>query len=86
MRERYRDKIVMVRPDTVSLSLVAFAKEDGGGRWLQCQESQPIPRNIMLPGFTLPNRLELPAMPSAELGNADDALLVEASIGAESQP
>jgi hypothetical protein len=86
MREHYRDKIVMVRPDTASLSLVAFGKEDGGGRWMQCQETQPIPCNIMLPGFSLPNRLELPVIPSAELGDADDALLVEASIGAESQP
>jgi hypothetical protein len=85
LRERYREKIVMVRPDTRSLSLVAFQKEDGAGAWLRCRETQPIPRDILLPGFVLPNRIDQSANPTTELCDADDDLLVEASIGAESQ-
>ncbi len=84
LRERYRDKIVMVRPDARSLSLVAFQKEDGAVRWQRCRETQPIPRDILLSGFVLPNRIDL-ANPTTELCDADDDLLVEASIGAESQ-
>jgi hypothetical protein len=41
LRERY--KIVMVRPDTRSLLLVAFHKEDGVGGWSRCREIQPNP-------------------------------------------
>jgi hypothetical protein len=75
----------MVRPDARSLLLVAFQKEDGAGAWLRCRELQPIPRDILLPGFVLPNRIDLSANPTTELCEADDDLLVEASIGAESQ-
>jgi hypothetical protein len=84
LRERYRDKIVMVRPDVRSLSLVAFQKEDGAVRWQRCRETQPILRDILLSGFVLPNRIDL-ANPTTELCDVDDDLLVEASIGAESQ-
>jgi hypothetical protein len=86
MRDRYTDKIVMVCTDTASLSLIAFAKEDGGSRWTRCRESQQIPRGIMLPDFVFPYWIDLPVVTTAEHGNAGDALLVEASIGAESQP
>jgi hypothetical protein len=40
----------------------------------------------MLPDFKLPNRIDLPATGDAELGDGDDAMLVAASISAESQP
>jgi hypothetical protein len=60
MRDKYRGKIVMVRPDAASLSLVAFMKEDGERTWTRCPEQHPIPRNIMLPGYSMPNRIELP--------------------------
>jgi hypothetical protein len=73
----------MARPDTASLSLVAFMKEEGA--WTRCQEKVPIPRGIMLPGATLPNRVELPPAAAHGFGDADDELLVEAYIGAESQ-
>ncbi len=49
-------------------------------------ETVPIPRDIMLPGFSIPNRIEVPMVASPSMGDDDDALLVEASIGAESQP
>jgi hypothetical protein len=38
----------------------------------------------MLPSFEIPNRVDLP-MVADGIGDEDDALLVEASIGAESQ-
>jgi hypothetical protein len=65
--------------------MVAFMKEEGGRGWKRCPESVPIPRGIMLPGYSIPNRVELPAMEEASAGDEDDALLVEASITAESQ-
>jgi hypothetical protein len=40
----------------------------------------------MLPGSTIPNRVELPVVADPGTGDEDDALLVEASISAESQP
>jgi hypothetical protein len=85
LRNRYPGKIVMARPDTASLSLVAFMKEEGASAWTRCQEKVPIPRGIMLPGATLPNRVELPPAAAHGFGDADDELLVEASISAESQ-
>jgi hypothetical protein len=85
MRARYPGKFVMARPDTASLSLVAFMKEEGASAWTRCQEKVPIPRGIMLPGAVLPNRVELPPVAAHGFGDDDDELLVEASIGAESQ-
>jgi hypothetical protein len=85
MRERYPGKFVMARPDTASLSLIAFMKDGGASGWTRCQEKVPIPRGIMLPGAIIPNRVELPQVAPHGLGDDDDELLVEASIGAESQ-
>jgi hypothetical protein len=39
----------------------------------------------MLPDFVVPNRIDLPMVADNELGD-EDAMLVAASIGAESQP
>jgi hypothetical protein len=86
VKVRYPGRAVMVRPDTASLSLVALVKEEGGAAWTRCPGGHPIPRGIMLPDFKLPNRIDLPATGDAELGDGDDAMLVAASIGAESQP
>jgi hypothetical protein len=40
----------------------------------------------MLPGTAIPNRVDLPEVAGAGRVDDDDALLVEASISAESQP
>jgi hypothetical protein len=85
MRERHAGKVVMVRPDIASMSLVAFLKEEGDPRWTRCPGSWPIPRGIMLPDYVVPNRIDLPMVDDSELGD-EDAMLVAASIGAESQP
>ncbi len=85
MRERHAGKVVMVRPDIASMSLVAFLKEEGDLRWTRCPGSWPIPRGIMLPDYVVPNRIDLPMVDDSELGD-EDAMLVAASIGAESQP
>jgi hypothetical protein len=90
MKERYANRVVTVRPDTSTLSLIAFMKNEVGGGWTRCRESIPIPRRVMLPDFEFPNRVDLPVAANSGFGIADadgdDALLVEASIGAESQP
>jgi hypothetical protein len=86
MKTRYPDRVVTVRPDTPSMSLVAFMKNEGGAGWTRCRESVAIPRGILLPNFNFPNHVDLPVVAPGELGaDDDDALLVEASIGAESQ-
>ncbi len=85
MRDKYRGKIVMVRPDAASLSLVAFMKEDGERTWTRCPDQHPIPRGIMLPDYNMPNRIELPGGADMDLADNEDAMLVAASIGAESQ-
>jgi hypothetical protein len=85
MRERHVGKVVMVRPDIASMSLLAFLKEEGDTKWTQCPGSWPIPRGIMLPDYVVPNRIDLPMVADNELGD-EDAMLVAASIGAESQP
>jgi hypothetical protein len=86
IKTRYVGRVVMARPDISSLSLVAFMKDEGGSGWSRCRESVAIPRGILLPGFDFPNRVHLPVVVDASIGDEDDALLVEASIGAESQP
>ena len=42
--------IVMVRPDSRSLRLNAFTKNDGERSWTRYHESHPIPIGIMLSG------------------------------------
>jgi hypothetical protein len=76
----------MVRPDTASLTLITLVKEEGGGAWRRCPGGHPIPRDIMLPSYKLPNRVDVPIADVPELGDDEDAMLVAASIGAESQP
>jgi hypothetical protein len=85
MKEHLPGRAVMVRPDTASLSLITLVKEEGGSAWLRCPGGHPIPRDIMLPSYKLPNRVDVPAAEVPELGDNDDAMLVAASIGAESQ-
>ncbi len=85
MRERHRGKIVMVRTDTATLSLIAFTKEDGDRVWTRCPDHHPIPRGIMLPDFSMPNRIGLPTGAATSEMDHDDDILVAASIGAESQ-
>jgi hypothetical protein len=85
MKERHVGRVVTARPDASSLSFVAFMKNEGGNGWTRCRESVPIPRGIMLPGYEFPNHVDLP-MVAGDMGDDDEALLVAASIGAESQP
>jgi hypothetical protein len=87
MRACNPGKIVMVRPDVPSLSFVAFLKEDGEGGWTRHPDQYPIPRGIMLPGFTPPSRIVIPDTQRADQDVPDeDALLVGATMSAESQP
>jgi hypothetical protein len=60
-------------------------KEDSERTWTRCPDCHPIPRGIMLPSYTLPNRIVLQDEPATDMADNDDALLVAASIGPESQ-
>ena len=71
VRERYPNKIVMVRPDIEALELVAFHKEDGGKRWLRCPETLAIPREILLPQYVPRQSIVLPPKVSLETGDKD---------------
>jgi hypothetical protein len=86
LRDRYKGRVITARPDTSTMSMVAFMKNEGGRGWSRCRESVLIPRGIMLPGSTIPNRVDLPEVAGTGRDDDDDALLVEASISAESQP
>jgi hypothetical protein len=85
LRDRYKGRVITARPDTSTMSMVAFMKNEGGRGWSRCRETVPIPRGIMLPGSTIQNRVDLPEVAGTGMDD-DDALLVEASISAESQP
>jgi hypothetical protein len=86
MRSRYEGRIISAQPDTSTMSFVAFMKGGDSSGWSRCQESLPIPRGIMLPDFVIPNRVDLPGVTESGIGDDDEALLIEASINAESQP
>jgi hypothetical protein len=75
VKECHPGRVVMVRPDVASLSLVALFKEEGGGAWTRCPGGHPILCGILLPDYKLPNRVDLPAAGVAELGDSDDAML-----------
>ncbi len=70
VRERHPGKAVMVCPDTANMSLVAFVKDEGVGAWSRCPGLHPIPRGIMLPGYLIPNRIDLPAAAETEVGDS----------------
>jgi hypothetical protein len=66
---RHEGQIIMVRHDVASLSFTAFRKSDGDARWTACPETLPIPLGIMLPGFHVPDTIDLPE--AAVVGGGD---------------
>jgi hypothetical protein len=86
VRARHPGKIVMVCPETASLSLVAFIKEDGEWGWTRCPDEYRIPRGIILPGFDVPSRIVLQDSQLPDRDVSEDAMLVEATVTADSQP
>jgi hypothetical protein len=86
LRDRYKGRAITARPDTSTMSMVAFMKNEGDRGWSRCRETVLIPRGILLPGSVIPNRVDLPVVDGAGRVDDDDALLVAASISAESQP
>jgi hypothetical protein len=85
LRNRYQGRAITARPDTSTLSMVAFMKNEGDRGWSRCRETVPIPRGIMLPGAVIQNRVDLPVLDDNDRADDEDALLVEASVAAESQ-
>jgi hypothetical protein len=86
LQDRYKGRVITARPDTSTMSMVAFMKNEGDRGWSRCRETVPIPRGILVPGSVIPNRVDLPVVAGAGRVDDDDALLLEASISAESQP
>jgi hypothetical protein len=85
LRNRYKGRAISARPNTSTLSMVAFMKNEGDRGWSRCRETVPIPRGILLPGAAIPSRVDLPVVVDNNRADDDEALLVEASISAESQ-
>jgi hypothetical protein len=85
LRNRYKGRAITARPDTSTLSMVAFMKNEGDRGWSRCRETVPIPRGILLPGAVIQNRVDLPVLDDNDRADDEDALLVEASVAAESQ-
>jgi hypothetical protein len=85
VRALHPGKIVMVRPETAGLSLVAFIKEDGERGWTRCPDEYRIPRGIMLPGFDVPSRIVLKDSQLSDRDANEEALLVDATVIADSQ-
>jgi hypothetical protein len=54
LRDRYKGRVITARPDTSTLSMVAFMKNESDRGWLRCRETVPIPRGILLPGAVIP--------------------------------
>ncbi len=85
LRNPYKGRAISARPDTSTLSMVAFMKNEDDRGWSRCRETVPIPRGILLPGAAIPSRVDLPVVVDNNRADDDEALLVEASISAESQ-
>jgi len=60
LKDRYKDDIVMVRPDLPSLALIAFRKKDGERRWVRCRERLLLDAGTMLPGYAPRREIVLP--------------------------
>ena len=71
IEDRYKDEIVMTRPNSSSLEFVAFRKREGDKRWRSCVETHPIPIGIMLPGFRASTSVVLP---EAEVDTESDMM------------
>jgi hypothetical protein len=70
LEARYPDQIIMTRPNTRNLEILAMRKRDGDKKWTHCGEIHPIPSGIMLPGFrtsvvTLPDMVPVERMEEA---------------------
>lgn len=52
IRAKYPEEITMVRTDTKKMCFIAFHKEDGGPKWLQCHEWEGISPDVLREGGT----------------------------------
>jgi len=51
LEDRYREDLIMTKPDHRTLEFVAYRKEGKVGKWLPLVERFPIPPNILLPAY-----------------------------------
>ena len=72
MEDRYKDEIIMTRPNSGTLEFIAFRKRDGDKRWRSCVETHPIPLGIMLPGFRVSSTVTLPEAEAMEESGGTD--------------
>ncbi len=73
LKQRYNDEIITVRPDTASLSLIAFRKRDGERGWTRCHETLELLPGTLLPGYSPRRELALPPDISVSGGGAGSA-------------
>ena len=80
LKQKYDGYIIMTRPDTPSLSFIAFAKKDGEKGWTKLDDVKPIdPAAVRDNGNDNANRRIVPTA-SASQGQATAVQLREATI------
>ena len=70
LKQKYDGYIIMTRPDTPSLSFIAFAKRDGEKGWTRLDDVKPIdPASVRDNGNNITHRRIVPT-PTAQSGQA----------------
>jgi hypothetical protein len=60
LKSRYPDEVITARPDVGTFHFVAFHKKHMEKKWVRCQESIPIPHNILMPDYKVREAIVLP--------------------------
>ena len=84
MECRYPGKIILARPNVRSLEFTALMKNDGDKKWVECQETVPIPIGVMLGGFVATVRVVLPDV-VGDAGGDDGGMDMAAGGGGEEE-
>ena len=73
LKQRYKDEIITVRPESASLSLIAFRKRDGERGWTRCVETLRLLPGTLLPGYCPRREVALPPDITVSGGGAGSA-------------
>ena len=75
LEDRYREDLIMTRPDHRTLEFVAYRKEGKVGKWIPLVERFQIPYNILLPAYKPVETVTLPEV-TVENGGAGGEMAV----------
>jgi len=71
LKNRYKDHIITVRPDTKRLELIGFRKKDGERGWTRCSETLALLPGTLLPGYNPRREVVLPPDKNGAGGGSD---------------